>query len=89
MNPEVIHGPFKHHAVYRCYDAAAELLYVGATFSLTGRLRQHAAGTPWWPEVEHVDSVWVETREEAQDEERAAILGENPRYNRQRYQPRR
>lgn len=82
------HGPLRHHAVYRCYDSSGSLLYVGATFSLTGRISQHTKRTAWWPEVEWVDVEWYPARWEALDVERAAILAEDPRYNKQRYQPR-
>ncbi|MDX3298685.1 GIY-YIG nuclease family protein [Streptomyces scabiei] len=39
-------------AVYRLYDAAGQLLYVGSAFDPTRRLRQHAAQKSWWPEVD-------------------------------------
>ena len=69
--------------VYRCYDAAERLLYVGISMSLEGRLTKHRR-TAWWPEVAEITVQWFDGREAAKAAERAAIRDEAPLHNRAR-----
>jgi excinuclease UvrABC nuclease subunit len=66
--------------VYRAYDEDGELLYVGISMNLEGRLAKHRV-TTWWPEVDEITVKWFSGREAAKAAERAAIRNENPRYN--------
>jgi hypothetical protein len=66
--------------VYRAYDADGNLLYVGISMSLDGRLTKHRRAA-WWPEVEEITVQWFDGREAAKAAERAAIRDENPIYN--------
>jgi predicted GIY-YIG superfamily endonuclease len=69
-------------AVYRFYDAAGELLYVGITSNPKSRWRAHACDKPWWHEVARKQVTWFETRTEASIAELHAIETESPRYDR-------
>lgn len=72
------------HYVYRCYDSANQLLYVGCTYTPQARLRQHRAdGKGWMKDVDRVRfTVWPDRRK-ALDMERLAIETERPIHNRQ------
>ncbi|NUR01385.1 MAG: GIY-YIG nuclease family protein [Streptomyces sp.] len=61
-------------AVYRLYDSADRLLYVGSAFDPTRRLRQHAAAKPWWSTVDPTRTriEWYGEREAARVEHEAA-----------------
>lgn len=75
--------------IYRAFNAAGELLYVGQTSDMPGRMRNHRSSTPWWGEVDTVAcSPAGVTREEAVEAERIAIRREEPRYNVQLSVPR-
>jgi hypothetical protein len=71
-------------ALYCLYNSDDELLYIGIAFSLSRRYNQHRKTKPWWPEVGRRDVCWFETRLEAENAERRAILDERPRYNTKR-----
>jgi hypothetical protein len=67
-------------AVYRFFDAAGRLLYVGITMDRDVRWSAHKS-KPWWPEVTRKTVAWYETEREARKAERQAIASENPVYN--------
>lgn len=69
------------HYVYRLFDAAGALLYVGITCDVTTRMYQHSKEQPWWDEVDNRSVEEVLTRADAFFLEAAAILAERPRYN--------
>jgi excinuclease UvrABC nuclease subunit len=71
--------------LYRCFDAAGDLLYIGATYNTRQRFRRHRQSTPWWSEVASTTEESFEFRWQAMAAERAAIVAERPRYNRRRY----
>jgi DNA-binding transcriptional regulator YhcF (GntR family) len=68
-------------ALYRLYDAERSLLYVGITGQPSPRFAQHSADKPWWPQVEHREVEWFDTRSLAAEAEVAAILNESPAHN--------
>jgi hypothetical protein len=68
-------------AVYRLFDAADELLYVGMTCDFDQRIGTHARDKPWWPEVARTTCEWFTSRPDAALAEYTAITDENPRYN--------
>lgn len=72
----------KKQAVYRCYNAAGVLLYVGLTSDLTQRLADHARLKPWWHEVNEVTQTLYLTRSDAEVAEAIAIRDESPQHNR-------
>lgn len=69
--------------VYRLYDHAGRLLYIGITNSVYHRMNQHADDKRWWPEVdeERTEIVRYPTRDQALRAEEYAIKRELPRYN--------
>lgn len=68
-------------AVYRFYDAAGSLLYVGATRIPQRRWSQHASRQSWWTDVARKTIRWHQTKEAALAAEKEAIRTEHPRYN--------
>ena len=70
--------------VYRIFDAAGVLLYIGRTMRLGLRLSEHRKAQPWWPEVANIDLALFDDADDAKREERRAILAEHPRHNKER-----
>lgn len=68
-------------AVYRNYDAADSLLYIGISDHFGRRWEQHAKVQPWWPHVRRQTVTWYATRAEALAEEATAIHEERPAFN--------
>ncbi|MER7953823.1 GIY-YIG nuclease family protein [Streptomyces sp. NPDC096030] len=68
-------------AVYRLFNAAGDLLYVGSSCDPTRRWREHRKEMFWWREVERHDREWFASAELARYAENFAIDTENPRYN--------
>jgi hypothetical protein len=66
--------------VYRFYDAAGVLLYVGSTWRPHMRWRQHQS-KPWFPEVTDVRVEQFSDLEAMREAERQAIHREQPRHN--------
>lgn len=69
-------------ALYRFFDEAGSLLYVGMTGDLHMRWEWHAKDKFWWHLVVRSEVIWHKTRDEADEAERAAIIAERPIYNR-------
>lgn len=67
--------------LYRLYDRAGALLYVGITNSPERRFAEHAADKVWWPEVAARDVAWAGNQQQALALERTAIQVLRPRYN--------
>lgn len=67
--------------LYRFYDVADRLLYVGITGRHVVRWVQHSGDKQWWPEVSRVSVEHHPDRQSALDAERAAIQSESPAYN--------
>lgn len=67
-------------AVYRCFGAQGQLLYVGVTGNLGRRLADHAQKS-WFPLVSGITLTWYPDRESAEAAESLAIYIERPRYN--------
>src|SRR5207302_1242409 len=69
------------HALYRFFDSAGELLYVGITNDPGRRLGQHRKLKPWWASVGSMTLEHFSTREALEDAEREAIAHERPIHN--------
>lgn len=68
------------YLVYRLYDEHDKLLYIGSTFRLDYRLREHRE--KWWAyAIKRVETEPYESLESARDAERMAIANERPIYN--------
>lgn len=66
--------------VYRMFDAAGRLLYVGATCRGARRFVEHH-GQPWWPKVTTVTVEHFADRQAAFDAEAHALATEAPAHN--------
>lgn len=77
------------HVVYRAFDEAGALLYVGATSDLGRRFVNHKSGASWFDELRTITVAHYPTREESLAAERDAIASEGPRYNQPAHPPRR
>jgi hypothetical protein len=73
--------PNRIGAIYRCFDKAGELIYIGVTDSPGARHATHKRERTWWPEVVEVLWEFYPTYGAAIDAERDAIEAEQPRYN--------
>lgn len=71
-------------ALYRWYDDADRLLYVGITGSLVERTAGHGSTDTWWRQVSLCRVEWFDSVAEAAAAERDAITAENPVRNRMR-----
>lgn len=68
--------------LYRMFDRAGRLLYVGISFNAGERATQHAETKPWWPQVDHIRIEHLEcSREDALRKERWTIYAEKPIHN--------
>jgi len=68
--------------VYRYYDAAGRLLYVGLTGQGYGRAHDHRRTAPWWPLVVRGEFEHFADGPEALRHETALIASLAPLYNR-------
>jgi len=68
-------------SLYRHFDAAGALLYVGIAKEPDKRAEQHRYHSPWFRFVATTDVKWHPTRESAAEAERAAIETERPIFN--------
>lgn len=73
--------PASPHVVYRLYNRAGILLYVGLTDRGPRRWVEHERSKPWFRAVARFEISRFPTREEAADEERSAIIRERPCWN--------
>ncbi|MFG2780799.1 GIY-YIG nuclease family protein [Streptomyces prunicolor] len=67
-------------AVYRLYDSAGALLYIGSSYNPERRYRDHYP-KPWWPLVARREEEWHPSKEAAYMVEMAAIAAEAPVHN--------
>ena len=67
--------------LYRHFDGAGNLLYVGVSHQSLVRLNQHKSSS-WFREISRVEIEHCQTREYAEFLEADAISREKPRYNR-------
>ena len=68
--------------LYRAYDRADRLLYIGATVNLNRRLSQHRRqGSMWLPLAVTIESREYPTKADALKAEAAAIRAESPLFN--------
>lgn len=68
-------------AVYRYFNAAGTLLYVGATANPKRRAWEHGVRQRWWCDVASASFEWFADRQAAMDAEAAAIRAEKPLHN--------
>lgn len=68
-------------ALYRLFDAAGKLLYIGIAVNPPSRWAGHAADKLWWGEVARITIHWYDTWGAAEAAEATAIRQENPLHN--------
>lgn len=73
-------------ALYRLYDAAGTLLYVGISANPEQRWKVHSwtKAKPWWPDVARKTVEWHDSPESAALAEHIAIATESPKFNTER-----
>ncbi len=74
-------GANQPHALYRFYDAAGSLLYIGLTVDPGTRWKTHRREKPWWLDVANISIEHFPDRASVERAERVAIQTERPRYN--------
>jgi len=67
--------------LYRMFNAANELLYVGISAHPTLRMSQHATRQPWWHALANITMEHFPSHALAAAAETKAIKTENPRFN--------
>lgn len=67
--------------LYRLFDSAGQLLYVGITSVGAARWGQHSATQPWWGDVASATTEHFASRGEAARAEAVAIRDEHPMHN--------
>lgn len=74
-------------ALYRLYDDAGRLLYIGIATDPEKRIKAHRwqEGKKWGREIAHHTAEWFERRTQAAIAEAAAIRAELPMHNRRHH----
>ncbi len=67
--------------MYRIFNDADELLYVGMTVDPGQRIGDHRGLKRWWQQVARITLTWFDDRPTAAAAELAAIRDERPLYN--------
>lgn len=78
---EVIPLTKRPHVLYRMYDAARQLLYVGLTTNIEDRIADHRGAKYWWARVATIELERFASRPAVEKAERAAIKTERPLFN--------
>lgn len=78
--PRIEHNHKPHH-VYKCFDANGDLIYVGVTYNLFGRLEQHRRQSWWSGQVAKVTAKVYPNSTAGRAAERSAIRDEFPKWN--------
>lgn len=71
----------KEHALYRHYDTAGTLLYVGISLNAMARTVQHRDASRWYDESVRMEIQRFPSRRDLLLAEREAIRKEKPKYN--------
>lgn len=68
-------------ALYRHFDKAGRLLYIGIAVDPKKRESSHRCYSPWAEDIHEIRVEWLDTRHSAVAAERAAIQAEKPLHN--------
>lgn len=71
----------KRVALYRHFDSAGRLLYVGVSTSVMRRTQEHARQAVWSGDIAEIKAEWFDSAEAAGEAERRAIREESPLHN--------
>ena len=77
--------PADKNCVYKLFDRAGDLLYIGSTNNMERRREQHKANSPWYRYVAHGECIYLDTIEECRELEIQLIINLRPIYNVRRY----
>lgn len=77
-----VHRASDETYVYRFFDSADRLLYIGATNDLRTRIKAHQRTKPWWPEVARIEAMPFEFHCQAFEQERVELLERRPVHSR-------
>ncbi len=69
------------HKLYRHFNSAGDLLYIGISVSFFARLKKHQQCAAWWDDIELIRIEHYETREACAEAEFKAIRDEKPLHN--------
>jgi predicted GIY-YIG superfamily endonuclease len=69
------------HCLYRHYNQAGDLLYVGISTNHRRRSQQHQCGSEWYADVSKITIEWFDDKHSARQAEADAIFNEQPIYN--------
>lgn len=67
--------------VYKCFDSAGVLIYVGQSKSVMARLSQHQYLAEWFSAVQKIEAEAYESAKEAKEAEALLIRGHRPKFN--------
>lgn len=81
LPPKARRGRTDDHLLYRFFDAAGVLLYVGITYDLSARFSTHSVERPWWGDWATSTVTRYDSRAELEAAEREAIKSEGPLHN--------
>jgi hypothetical protein len=73
--------PPHDHCVYQLISRDGQVIYVGSTSTIFGRMHQHAKDKDWWPQVRAIEVESFSTKDEMLDREQELIKIINPIYN--------
>lgn len=68
-------------ALYRLYNAANEVIYIGTSYKPADRLKQHRDLKWWWPQVKRHEVIWFPDQFFAERVELEMIGIEKPIHN--------
>lgn len=71
-------------ALYRHWNAADDLLYVGISMNVARRTCAHSERSHWYDDIARISVEWFDGRREALEAEAHAIRSERPLWNRRR-----
>lgn len=72
------------HTLYRLFNAAGELLYIGLSYDVHRRFWDHSRDKAWWGDVADYQLETYPSHDALTNAERVAIRRENPLHNKRR-----
>lgn len=67
--------------LYRAFNRDGDLLYIGSSVQIDGRMRQHYLNAPWWFVASRFTFEAYPDEASAREAEATAIAAEHPRWN--------
>ncbi len=75
------------HTVYRMFDSADQLLYLGCTFKFFDRVGHHLVMQPWYRDITKITLEWYPARDDSDRRRDPAVqqVHTQPRWRRPVY----